>query len=62
MAAIAAFVAIFVAAGLYLWYPRGAPGGAPPLTVVDAKGVAEFAAVFDSAADSIRVVAFLSPT
>ena len=58
-------VGILVAgsSGAYLRYaPRRTPAGQPDLQVLAKDDVAPFAAAFDAASDSIRVVALLSPT
>jgi hypothetical protein len=47
-----------------LWQIRGhdTPAGQPPLTTVDASGLASARRAFDAAPDAMRLILLLSPT
>lgn len=47
---------------VYLWGPGPVPAGQQPLTALSAGDVGQFAAAFNGAAGSTRLVLLLSPT
>ena len=57
-----ATVLVMVVAAYLRYAPRRTPAGQPDLQVLAKEDVKPFAAAFDAASDSIRIVALLSPT